>query len=168
MRPIDLVSIALIALLSPANAAEDGCEKFAWPLTRERVWFSASDKASVRAGDSLAAIPGGAFTLKLQPASEASFALQPERKPRTENWFGGLVRLPSPERGGLYQVTVSDEAWIDIVQNERYARSVGSTGRNDCPGMRKSVRLELGPAPFVVQLSAVTTPVIIMAISRVE
>ena len=65
-------------------------------------------------------------------------------------------------------MTISDDAWIDIIQNERHARSVGSTGRRDCAGMRKSVRLELGPTPFVLQLSAAATPVITIAISRVE
>jgi len=29
-----LVLAALIALLSPATAADNGCDKFAWPLTQ--------------------------------------------------------------------------------------------------------------------------------------
>jgi hypothetical protein len=44
-------------------------------------------------------------------------------------------------------VTLSHEAWIDVVQDGRYARSVGSTSRNDCPGLRKSVRLDFGVRP---------------------
>ena len=42
---------------------------------------------------------------------------------------------------------LSDDAWIDVIQNGRYARSVGSTGRSDCPGVRKSVRLDLDAEP---------------------
>jgi hypothetical protein len=168
MRKISFLCVIVIPLLSPASAAEEGCGKFAWPLSRERAWFAASEKTTVAAGESLTAIPNAAFAVKLQPGSEASFALPPERKPRSEAWFGGIIRLPAINRVGIYQVTLSDEAWIDIVQDGRYARSVGSTGRSDCPGMRKSVRLELGPAPFIVQLSAVATPVIVIAIAQVE
>jgi hypothetical protein len=132
------------------------------------AWFAASDKASISAGDSLLAIPKAAFTLRLLPASAASFALAPERKPRSDQWFGGIIRLPALNQGGIYQVTLSDEAWIDVVQDGRYARSVGSTGRSDCPGLRKSVRLELRPASFIVQLSAAATDAIIIAITPAE
>jgi hypothetical protein len=56
----------------------------------------------------------------------------------------------------------------DVVQEHRFARSVGSTGRSDCAGLRKSVRLELGPVPFTVQLSAVATDVIVISIAAAE
>ena len=168
MRRVGFVCVIAIALLSPASAAENGCEKFAWSLARERAWFAAPEKTSVVAGESLAAVPNGAFSVKLQPGSEASFAMPPERKPKSGEWFGGMVRLPALGTAGIYQLTVSDDAWIDVVQDGRYARSVGATTRRDCPGLGKSVRLELGPAAFVVQFSAVATPMILVAISRVD
>jgi hypothetical protein len=168
MHRIGFVCVIVIQLLSAASEAEEGCEKFAWSLSRERAWFAASEKAAVVAGESLTAVPNAAVNVRLQPASEASFVLSPERKPRSDGGFGGIVRLPALDRAGIYQITVSDEAWIDVVQDDRYARSVGSTGRSDCSALRKSVRLELGPAPFVVQLSAVATPIIVMAIGRAD
>jgi len=168
VRCLGFVCLAVVLLSSAETAAEDGCEKFAWSLSRERAWFAAADKPSVAAGDSLTAIPNGAFTLSLRPGSEATFELPPEKKPRSDRWFGGIVRLPALREAGIYQVTVSDEVWIDVIQDNRYARSVGSTGRSDCPGLRKSVRLELGVAPFVLQLSAVTMPTIVIGISRTD
>ena len=163
-----LAVLALLVLLAPANAADDGCEKFAWSLARERAWFAASDKVNVAAGATLATLPKAALAIRLQPASQAAFELTPERKPRLEQWFGGTVRFPALERSGIYQVTLSDEAWIDIVQDGRYARSVGSTGRSDCPGLRKSLRLELGSAPFTLQVSGVPSDAIVVAISPSE
>jgi hypothetical protein len=65
-------------------------------------------------------------------------------------------------------VTLSEEAWIDVVQDDRYARSVGSTSRGDCPGLRKSVRLDLGAAPFVLQISGVTSDSIAVEIGARE
>ena len=159
---------ALMSLLVPASAAEDGCDKFAWPLAREQALLAAADKPVVQAGQTLAAIPKGAFVLNLQPGAEAAFAMPPERKPKSERWFGGAIRFPGLEKPGIYQVTLSEEAWIDVVQDDRYARSVGSTGRSDCPGLRKSVRLDLVAAPFVLQVSGVTSESIVVAISARE
>ncbi len=161
-----VLSVAMLgALLTPAYA-DDGCDKFGWSMVRERAWFAATNKAAVAAGATLAPIPNGAFVLQLQPDPNAAFAMPPGRKPKAEHWFGGIVRLPAVARPGIYQVTLSDEAWIDVIQDGRYARSIGSTGRSDCPGLRKSVRFELNASPFVVQLSGVTTEMIAVAVSR--
>lgn len=163
-----LVIAALMSLLVPASAAEDGCDKFAWPLAHERTLLAAADKPAVQAGQTHAAIPKSAFVLNLQSGAKAAFAKPPERKPRAERWFGGAIRFPGLEKPGIYQVTLSEEAWIDVVQDGRYARSVGSTGRGDCPGLRKSVRLDLGAAPFVLQISGVTSDSITVAIGARE
>jgi hypothetical protein len=168
MRRIAPLGITLLALLRSADASADGCEKFAWSLAREQAWVAAPDKAIIAAGQTLAALPKAAVVIHLQPASQAVFELPPERKPRSDQWFGGTVRFPAVERPGIYQVTFSDDAWIDIIQDGRYARSVGSTGRSDCPGLRKSVRLELGPAPFALQISGVASDGIVIAIGPVE
>jgi hypothetical protein len=163
-----LAAAVLITLLAPAIAAEDGCGKFAWPLAREQALFASAGKPAVKAGETLAAIPKTAFVVHLQSGAEAAFAMPPERKPKLERWFGGTIQFPALERPGIYQVTLSDEAWIDVVQDGRYARSVGSTGRSDCPGLRKSVRLDLGASPFVLQLSGVSSDEIVGAISPSE
>jgi hypothetical protein len=75
MSRIGFVCGTVILLFSAANAAEDGCQKFAWPVARERDWFAALDKASVATGESLPAIPNAAFTVRPRPRSEAVFAL---------------------------------------------------------------------------------------------
>jgi hypothetical protein len=167
MLRLSLIAAALIALLGPA-AADDGCEKFAWSLTRERAAFAAADKATIAAGETLSALPSGAPVIRLQPGPQASFAMPPERKPRTEPWHGGMVRLPALAKPGIYQITLSDDAWIDVIQNGRYARSVGSTGRGDCLGVRKSVRLDLDASPVVLQVSGVAPETIAITIGAVE
>src|SRR5262249_36585191 len=134
--PISKAALVLILALLPVRAASEdgGCDKFAWPLARERDWFAASDKTKIASGDHLAAVPTEAFVVRLQPANQTSFALPPEKKSNFENSFGASVWFAAFEKAGIYQVTLSDEAWIDVVQDGRYARSVGSSGRRDCPG----------------------------------
>lgn len=160
--------IALIGSLGPVLAADDGCEKFAWSLARQREAFAAAEKMAIASGEALNALPQGALVLRLQPGAQASFVMPPERKPRTEQWHGGLVRLPAPPKAGIYQITLSDDAWIDAIQNGHYARSVGSTGRSDCPGVRKSVRLDLDASPMVLQLSGVAADTIAVTIGTME
>jgi len=163
-----LVATALLASLGPARAADDGCEKFAWSLARERAAFAATGKTTIAAGETLAALPAGALLIRLQPGPPASFEMTPERKPRTAPWHGGMVRLPALAKPGIYQITLSDDAWIDVIQNGRYARSVGSTGRGDCPGVRKSVRLDLDTSSVVLQVSGVAPDTIAITIGAVE
>jgi hypothetical protein len=125
-------------------------------------WATARRKRTVLLFNDPFGLPGG-----LRRFSDVSI-LPPERKPRTEQSFSGMVRLPAPDPAGIYEVTFSHDAWIDMVQDGRYARSVGATGRNDCPGLRKSVRFELGPTPLVLQLSGVPADAIVVAITRAE
>jgi hypothetical protein len=162
-----LVIVVLMAWPGLATA-DDGCDKFAWSLARERAAFAAADKTTAKAGDTLTELPGGALVIRLQPGAQASFDMPPERKPRIEAWHGGLVRLPALTKPGIYQITLSDDAWIDVIQNGRYARSVGSTGRSDCPGVRKSVRLDLDAGPVVLQASGVAPDTIAITIGPVQ
>lgn len=167
MRRPGVFAAVLIASLGPA-AAEDGCEKFAWSVARDRTAFTATDKTTATAGETLTSLPAGALTIRLQPGAQANFEMPPERKPRIETWHGGMVRLPALAKPGIYQITLSDDAWIDVIQNGRYARSVGSTGRSDCPGVRKSVRLDLDASPVVLQVSGVAPDTIAMTIGPVQ
>jgi hypothetical protein len=161
-----VLSVAVLGAFIASAYADDGCDKFGWSVARERTLFTAANKTEITVNAILESLPSGAFVLHLQPDAKATFAMPPERKSKAEHWFGGTIQLPAIARPGLYQVTLSDEAWIDVVQDGRYARSIGSTGRSDCPGLRKSVRFELNAAPFALQLSGVTSETIVVAISH--
>ncbi len=169
MKP-SVVAVLSFLLIPATVAAEEpaGCEKFAWSLKREQGWFAVSDKPTIAAGGTLETVPGTAFVVRLQPGGGAKFALPPERTSKLERWFGGMVSFPAPPRAGLYQITLSDEAWIDVVQAGTYAKSIGNTGRRDCPILRKSVRFQLLQIPFSLQLSGATSDVITVAISPSE
>lgn len=156
-----------VALAAP-SFADDGCGKFAWPLVQERQQLAATPTMDAKAGDKLSGLPRTAVVLHLDPAADAKFALSPERGSKAANGFGGALTLPAPAKPGIYQVTLSEEAWIDLVQDGRYAHSVGSTGRSDCPGVRKSVRFELEAAPFVLQVSGVTSERIVLTFAPVK
>ena len=163
--------IAILPLiLATPSAAQDssGCDKFAWPIVTVQTQFSVPNIATVSAGTEFSSFPTQAFVLRLQPIANAKFMMPPEHPPKNENGFGGAVTFPIIERSGIYQITLSEEAWLDIIQNGQFARSVGSSGRRDCPGLRKSVRLELVKAPFVLQLSSVPSDSVKVSIIQVQ
>jgi hypothetical protein len=162
-----LIGAAMLWTGYATGQEPSGCEKFAWPLAREQAWFAAPDKQSLASGMVLDKLPNAAVIVTLDPTSRAKFALQPERAASADK-YGGTVAFPALDRAGLYQVTVSDDAWVDVVQDGRYAKSVGSTGRRDCPGVRKSLRFHLVQAPFVVQVSAAAAETITLAVGSPE
>jgi hypothetical protein len=77
----------------------------------------------------------------------------PERAPKKAESFGGVVTILAPTHTGTYQVTLADEAWIDVVQNGQRVASSAFTGKAGCEGVRKSVRLEIATGPVVIQIS---------------
>jgi len=161
MRPI--FAFAFVLALTNTAIAEDGCEKFAWPVAQEREALIAPNQQVITSGASIERADQ-AFKLLLQKSDEARFIMPPERKPRAETWHGGLVLLPAPQQAGVYQITLSDEAWVDLIQDSHYARSVGSSGRSDCPGLRKSVRFEVTATPITLQISGVSGEAISVAV----
>lgn len=68
---------------------------------------------------------------------------------------------------GIYQVTLSEEVSMDIVHNGRYAHPDG-TRRSECPGLRKSVRFELGGTSFFLQISGAASDSIAVAFGPLE
>lgn len=162
-----LLAALTIACFSGAAVAQDdaGCAKFAWPLAAERQQLAAPEKPLLDAGASLKATPASAFTIRLRPANQVTLAHPPERK---REGYAGYVTVGALGTAGLYQVTLSQDAWLDVVQNGEFARSAGSSGRRDCPGLRKSLRFHLQAGPTVIQVSGVETDEITIIVGKVE
>jgi hypothetical protein len=149
-----LIAIALIAAPGLAHAQEgSGCSGFRWPLDHERAALTRVDKPSVPNGGALAY--DAATTLKLQPLSAAGLPKAPERPPRSTNSFAGHFTLAAPAKPGVYRVTISSEAWIDILDGGAYLHPRAFTGARDCDGARKSVKFELPSRPLALQFSGV-------------
>jgi tungstate transport system substrate-binding protein len=137
-----------------ASASTPPCQQFAWPLDREISLFAMPDLQTVETGSTPSAMQPG-FILRLEPQQKVSFVERPERGMRFEGANAGVVSL-SIQRAGLYQVTLSADAWIDLIQDNHPLRSLGSTGRRNCPAVRKSVRFHLHSGSAVLQLSNVS------------
>jgi hypothetical protein len=160
-----------VAFVMPLHARADetgGCQGFAWPLATELQWMKATDSDAVASGAKLAFPPAKAITLSLKPMSDVSFSVAPTSRHKNHaNAFGGVVNFDGVE-AGIYQVTLAKKGWVDVVQNGKAIRSAAHTGKKDCDGVRKSVRFEIGPGPFSIELSNFADDVAKFAIRRAE
>jgi hypothetical protein len=161
-----LVAVSLWALTGAVLAQEPvGCDKFKWPLDKERAMLSAADVATASSGASVAQLPV-ALAVSLVPFADAKLPVAPERAPKSPTSFAGFVMLPAPPPGGVYKVSLSSEAWIDAVQDGHIVKSTAFSGATGCEGIRKSVKFDLAAEPFALQFSGVPAASISIAVTR--
>lgn len=169
MRRLIGATLLLLILASPAAAEDAACGKFKWPLAIEKSWFdAAADLKAYASGAAVDELADGALTVATRPMAEIAYALPPEGKPKPDKTAGALLTFAKVTKPGQYQVTLSDEAWIDIVQAGAYRPSGEFSGVHGCPGLRKSVRFEFAEGPLTLQLSAATAPAIKVAIRKID
>ena len=88
-------------------------------------------------------------TLDLQPTSKMKFFLPPQRNPKADSFSGDVTFFGVPEPG-QYQVTVSEQASIDVFENGARLKPIASTRVRDCAGLAKSMRFDLAPGDLVL------------------
>ena len=152
---------------APGAPVPSACTDFTWSLMREDTWFAASGLARVASGDTVQPDMPGA-SLALRPGSEVAFPVAPSKVPPPGS-YGGILRFPAPIKPGIYQVTLSDEAWIDVSQDGETTRPpVDHTVNRDCPTLRKSLRYQFGTAPVLIEISGAKRDTIKIAIAPVD
>lgn len=150
LRLLSVPVFAGVVACGQARAQEAECAAFAWPLEKEYRLLSASKASVLETGAQIRV--GEAVSVALRPPENVAFAKPPERQPKVSPSYASTLTLEAPARG-LYQITLSEDAWLDVVQADAILRSSAFSGKQGCAGMRKSVRFELNQAPAVVQVS---------------
>src|SRR4051794_24067418 len=95
---LDMRVLAVLAALSlsatSALAAEEpsGCDKFKWPIERERAALTAPDRVKLASGSEQAALPSSAITLGLVAPADAKLPNPPERAPK-DGTFAGYASI---------------------------------------------------------------------------
>jgi hypothetical protein len=153
MRAALLIALLLLGA-APAWAAEEpsGCDKFKWPIERERAALTAPDRIKLVSGSELTALPSTGITLALRSPGEAKLPSSPERSPK-EGTFAGFANIKATPRAGLYTISLSAGGWIDVMQDGHFLKPKGFSGAADCDGIRKTMKYEISASPFVLQIS---------------
>jgi hypothetical protein len=160
-----LITASLLWATQALAAEPSGCDKFAWPLAAEQKLLGEAQRAP--AGADLDRDAGKAVELDLVPLAEAKLPMAPERAPQKGPALAGYLHFGKGAGTRLYKVSLSEGAWIDLVQDGHYLKATAFTGATDCPHIRKSVKFEIGPDPFALQLSG-TPKSISVVITPVE
>jgi len=161
-----LLLVALLAFAAaPVWAAEEpsGCDKFKWPIDRERAVLTAPDRLKLNSGSDVAAMPATGITLALVAPGEAKLPSPPERAPK-DGTFAGFASFKGAPKAGIYTISLSAGAWIDVVQDGHFLKPKAFSGATDCDGIRKTMKYELAGQPFVLQVSGAKDSTISIAI----
>lgn len=153
--------LLMIATLSSAAVADDGCEGYEFDVGHEIEQLQqtpAEISAGTTAGGGLPALEvNRAHRLRLAPQGAVRFALAPERRTLDEGAMAGMIAFSVPLTG-TWRVALSDASWVDVVaQDGRPVESRRFAGRAACVALRKVVEFPLlAGAQYVLQLSGGT------------
>jgi len=156
MRIMRVASAIAVLLFSVAQAwaAEEpsGCDKFKWNIDHERAALKASDRSKLASGSELNTLPSSGVILSLVTPVAAKLPTPPERAPK-DGTFAGFAGVKAVPKAGVYTISLSAGAWIDVVQDGHFLKPKAFSGATDCDGIRKTMKYELSAGPFVVQVS---------------
>ena len=95
--------------------------------------------------------------------ADAKLPAPPERAPK-EGTFAGFARFTSAPKAGLYTISLSSGAWVDVTQDGHFLKPKAFSGATDCDGIRKTMKYELSASPFTLQVSGAKDTSISIAI----
>ena len=154
MKAFAVLFAAGLGLAGSAHAAEpSGCDKFKWPMTHEQAALSAAPSAHLQPGGALPL--DAAADIQLAPFAEAKLDMPPERAPKASPSYAAEVKLDAPAAAGTFKISISQEGWIDVIQDGHFVKPVAFSGATDCAGLRKSVKFPLAAKPATIQFSNV-------------
>jgi hypothetical protein len=135
-----------LSLLAAASPAWADCDHFKWSVAKESEAFAAPQPLP-SVSDSAVVGKGYAVTL----TQDLALPVKPERDPKPGT-HAAVVSLPKLD-AGTYQITLSQDAWIDVAQGGKIVKSSDFSGQHDCPTIRKSVRFSLEAGAATVEIS---------------
>jgi hypothetical protein len=156
-----LAAPLLLLALSPLHAEEaSGCDKFKWSIARQQAALASAGKATVADGGALSV--GTALRVPLSPVEKIHFKQTPERAPAPATYAAVLTL--APPAAGVYTLSLSAGAWVDVFQDGAALHPLAFSGARDCPDIRKSLKFQFSAKPTVIQVSNAAAPEISLVV----
>ena len=175
-KPRSVTSATALAIFAIAAGVTPGfagpkdnpaCEQFEWSIKREFELLRDPYLEMVFSGAALGSIPDKGLVMELQPHATVDYVLAPGGEPKDDS-SAGLLFIKNVPQAGTYQVTVSEDAWIDLIQDGKALALAAETANPNCSDARKSMRFRLERGPLTVQVSGVSSTVIKLVIMPAE
>ena len=103
------------------------------------------------------------MTFALVAPADAELPSPPERAPK-DGTFAGFANFKAPPKAGIYTISLSAGAWVDLVQDGHDLKPKAFSGATDCDGIRKTMKYEISASPLVLQISGARDNVLSVAI----
>jgi hypothetical protein len=160
MRLARLIAGLLPLLAATEAAAQDNCRNFSWSIGRTIDLFD-EPLPAVQTNQSLP--KEGVFALELRPTPDVIYPTTPERG--SDGSWGGVITIENLA-AGRYQIALSEEAWVEAIQeNKRLATR--ASARVECRGVRRSIDVEVQGEPLTLQLGGASVRRLNIAVVRV-
>jgi hypothetical protein len=164
IRAASAFALLLLSVAQVAAAEEpSGCDKFKWNIDHERAALAASDRTKLTSGGEVTAMPSIGMILSLVKLGDAKLPTPPERAPK-DGTFAGFTSFKTAPKAGVYTISLSAGAWVDVSQDGHFLKPKAFSGATDCDGIRKTMKYELSASPFVLQVSGAKEDSISIAI----
>ena len=144
------LSVCGVIGVRPALAASGGleCSEIAWPVGKDREAFSSTELPKRSSGARLRRIDR-AVELSLKAPDQVEMFMRPAVALDKQR-FSGAVTFFGVPRPGLYQVTLSDPAEVEVFENGMRLKPLNSVRAQNCPGVAQSARYQLAPGDLVL------------------
>ena len=86
------------------------------------------------------------------------FPVPSTHKPRHDPAYAGVFPMIFMQVPGPYNITISDAAWIDVVQDGHIVKQTGFTGATGCHDVRKSVQFVFAKGPATIMVTETFSP----------
>ena len=105
----------------------------------------------------------GVFAAMLRPTAEVIYPTLPEKG--SDGSWGAVVTLENIP-AGRYQIALSEEAWVEAIQ-ENVRLPIQPSGRTvECRGVRRSFEVEVKGEPLTLQLGGAAVRRLNIAVVR--
>ncbi|HZV91918.1 MAG TPA: hypothetical protein VFF72_01805, partial [Caldimonas sp.] len=142
-----LIACLFLACGAAGAAAQDGnCRNFSWSVGRTIDLFD-EPLPTVQSAQSLP--KEGVFALQLRPVADVIYMMTPERG--SDGSWGAMITLENVP-AGRYQIALSDDAWVEAVQDNKRLVTFASKRSKECRGVRHSVDVDVQSNPLTLQI----------------
>jgi hypothetical protein len=156
-----LFVLFLVCGAAGAAAQEENCRNFSWSVGRTVDLFD-EPLPVVQSAQSLP--KEGVFALALKPSADVIYMMMPERG--SDSSWGALITLESVP-AGRYQIALSEDAWVEVVQDNKRLVTYASKRTRECPGVRRTVDVDVHGDPLTLQIGGAHVRRLNIAVVRV-
>ena len=156
-----LFVLFLLGGAAGAAAQGDNCRNFSWSVGRTIDLFD-EPLPTVQSAQSLP--KEGVFALLLRPVADVIYQMTPERG--SDGSWGAVITLENVP-AGRYQIALSDDAWVEAIQENKRLVTFASARVKECHGVRRSVDVDVQGEPLTLQVGGASVRRLNIAVVRV-